>query len=80
MRKVTYIFLNDDAHLLDGAAELVEGNLAFVVDVEELEGLRQEGILLLIGGALLDQLSPQFSLEAGVSDGSAYSFRMRCMF
>ena len=53
----------DDADLQECARELVLRDAAFVLDVEELKCLLQEGTLILSGWALLCQLSLQVFLE-----------------
>jgi hypothetical protein len=60
----TNLLLDDDSNLLDSAVELVEGDLALVVDVEELEALSQESLLTLVGRALLRDLRSHLSLKA----------------
>ena len=75
---MNYVFLDDDSNLLDRPAELVEVDLSLVVDVEELEGFCEEGVLLLVGRALLHELLSELSLEAG-NKRDAYSLRMRCI-
>ncbi len=75
-----YLSFNDNSDLLDRAAELIKVDVSLVVDVEELEGLRQERVFALVGGALLEELLAQLCLEAAsVTRAKAYSLR-RCFF
>ncbi len=62
-RGMGYIFLDDDAYLLDCAVELIEVDLALVVDVEKLKALGQEALLALRRGTLLHYLGSHFALK-----------------
>ena len=57
----------DDADFQESAGELVLRDASFVLDVEELKCLLQEGALVLSGWALLRQLSLQVFLETAPS-------------
>ena len=57
----------DDADFQECAGELILRDTAFVLDVEELKCLLQEGALVLSGWALLRQLSLQVFLETALS-------------
>ena len=54
----------DDSDLLDGAAELVLGHAAFVLNVKEFERLGQELGFFLRGRTLLLKLRLQVRLES----------------
>lgn len=53
LHRFLYLFFDDDANLLYSAIELVEGHLALVMYIEELECLGHEAVLALVGRALL---------------------------
>jgi len=60
----SYLFLNDDTDLLNGAEELVEVDFSFVLNVEKLETLGQKTLFALGGRTFLGNLGFHLSLEA----------------
>jgi len=68
-----YVSLDQHTNLLNGTVELIEGNLASVLDVEELEASGEELLLSLVRRALLGEFLLQLSLEAIRGKGEAFT-------